>query len=274
VNDRTAGGARLGIRFLACDMDGTLFRSDLKISRRVQDAIAAAQRAGVTVALATGRMPAAAKPFVELLDLTGPQIYYNGALVQTTAGEKLYNLPVETPVAQSVVRFSRNEKMHVNAYVGDTIYVERLSAEAEFTRELNRVNPVVVPDLEEFLVQAPTKLVIVRLPTVEDGLIPRLRAEFSGQLTVSSSVPQYCEMINPKVDKGQALMAVAERLGIPMTAVGAIGDGDNDLTLLQAAGVAFAMGNATSRVKSVADHVVGSVEEDGVAEAIERYVLG
>ena len=274
MNDRTAGGARLGIRFLACDMDGTLFRSDLKISRRVQDAIAAAQRAGVTVALATGRMPAAAKPFVELLDLTGPQIYYNGALVQTTAGEKLYNLPVETPVAQSVVRFSRNEKMHVNAYVGDTIYVERLSAEAEFTRELNRVNPVVVPDLEEFLVQAPTKLVIVRLPSVEDGLIPRLRAEFSGQLTVSSSVPQYCEMINPKVDKGQALMAVAERLGIPMTAVGAIGDGDNDLTLLQAAGVAFAMGNATSRVKSVADHVVGSVEEDGVAEAIERYVLG
>ena len=272
--DRIAGAAQPGIRFLACDMDGTLFRRDLKISQRVQDAIAAAQRAGVTIALATGRMPAAAKPFVDMLDLAGPQIYYNGALVQTTDGETLFSLPVDSPVAQSVVRFSRAASMHLNAYVGDTIYVERLSAEAEFTRTLNRVNPVVVPDLEEFLVQAPTKLVIVRLPSVEDGLIPQLRAEFNDRLSVSSSVPQYCEMVNPKVDKGQALLAVAARLGIPISEVGAIGDGDNDLTLLQTAGVAFAMGNATSRVKSVADHVVGSVEEDGVAEAIERFVLG
>src|SRR5579883_3439612 len=125
--DQTASVAQPHIRLLACDMDGTLFRSDLKISQRVREAIREAQRVGVTIVLATGRMPAAAKPFVELLGLNGPQIYYNGALVQTTEGETLFHIPIDPPVAQQVVRYTRATRMHLNAYVGDTIYVERLS---------------------------------------------------------------------------------------------------------------------------------------------------
>lgn len=253
-------------------MDGTLFRSDLKISRRVQEAISAAQHAGVHVVLATGRMPAAARPFVDLLHLDGPQIYYNGALVSTPRGEQLFHLPVPTPVAQGVVEYARQSSMHVNAYVGDAIYVDRLTPEAEFTRQLNRVDPVPVGDLVAFLERPPTKLVIVRLPRVEDGLIPRLACAFDGRVSVSSSVPQYCEMINPDVDKGKALRALADHFGLALKEVAAIGDGDNDLTLLKAAGVSYAMGNGTERLKSLATHVVGTVEEDGVAQAIEQML--
>lgn len=262
------------IRLLACDLDGTLFTGNLEISARVREAIATAQREGVQVILATGRMPAAAKPVIDLLGLEGPQIFYNGALVSDTSGETYFHLPVEPKVAQRVVAYTRASALHLNAYVGDTIYVERLDEEAEFTRKLNRVDPVLVGDLAAFLERAPTKLVVVRLPVVEDGLIPRLRQEFEGAVTVSSSVRQYCEMVNPAVDKGRALTALAERLGLSTNEVAAIGDGDNDATLLRAAGVSFAMGNGTPVLKALATHVVGSVEEDGAAEAIQRILSG
>jgi Cof subfamily protein (haloacid dehalogenase superfamily) len=265
--------ARPRIRLLACDMDGTLFRQDLRISAGVRDAIAEAQRRGVLVVLATGRMPAAAREFVELLGLTGPQIFANGALVRTVGGEMLFHLPFESPVARRVVELARAREMHVNAYVGDEIYVERLTPEAEFTHQLNRILPTVIPDLAAFVATAPTKLVIVRLPVVEPGLVPELRETFRDELLVSSSVPQYCEMVNHLVDKGAALARLAQALDLATDRVAAIGDGDNDLTLLRAAGLPIAMGNATPGLKAVAAHVVGTVEEDGVAEAIEKFIL-
>lgn len=261
------------IRLLACDVDGTLLGKDLQISLRVQQAIARARDAGVHVVLATGRMPAATRSYVDLLQLHGPQIYYNGALVATPDGASLFHLPIDLDVARAVIKRARAEQLHLNAYVGDTIYVDRLTPEAEFTRQLNRVDPVPVGDLLSFLVEAPTKLVIVRLPRVEDGLISRLAAALDGPVSISSSVPQYCEIINSAVDKGRALRALAEHLGLRIDEVAAIGDGDNDATLLKAAGVAFAMGNATPGLKSLADVVVESVDDDGVAEAIDRYIL-
>jgi Cof subfamily protein (haloacid dehalogenase superfamily) len=255
-------------------MDGTLFRLDLIISPKVQDAIRRAQGAGVQVVLATGRMPAAARSFVQLLGLHGPQLYSNGALVQTTTGEIILHLPVDSAVARRVVEYGRARGYHVNAYVGDSVYVDRLTPEAEFTRRLNRIDPEPVGDLAAFVAEhQPTKLVIVRLPNVEPGLLPKLQSDFAGDLLIFSSVAQYCEMVNPLVDKGRALRQLTNLLGLTREEVAAIGDGDNDYTLLQAAGLPIAMGNATDRLKSIAQHVVGSVEEDGVAQAIDQFVL-
>jgi Cof subfamily protein (haloacid dehalogenase superfamily) len=263
-----------GIRLLACDMDGTLFRGDLIISAKVQAAIAAAQQAGVLVVLATGRMPAAARTFVRLLNLGGPQIFSNGALVASVDGEVVFHLSVDSPTARHVVNYCAERRLHVNAYIGDDVYVASIGPEAEFTRRLNRLNPIAVPDLGEFVsTSAPTKMVVVRLPEVESGLLPQLQQDFVGELLIFSSVPQYCEMVNPNVDKGRALANLIGRLGIPREAVAAIGDGDNDVTLLEAAGLPIAMGNATTELKSVAREIVGSVEEDGVAEAIDRFVI-
>ncbi len=262
------------IKLVACDMDGTLFRGDLIISEKVQAAIARAQAAGVTVALATGRMPVAARTFVTMLELAGPQIYANGALIQSTDGRIIYHLPVDSAVAQRVVGYCVERGMHLNGYVGDDVYVSKIGPEAEFTRKLNRINPVEVANLGEFVAKSsPTKLVIVRLPIVEEGLLARLQHDFRGDLLIFSSVAQYCEMVNPLVDKGRALRSLTDSMGLTRDEVAAIGDGDNDLTLLGAAGFPIAMGNGTAQLKAIAREIVGTVEQDGVAEAIDRFVL-
>src|SRR5207245_5315022 len=83
-----------------------------------------------------------------------------------------------------------------------------------------RLNPIAVANLGEFVSNsAPTKMVVVRLPEVEAGLLPQLQRDFVGELLIFSSVPQYCEMVNPNVDKGRALANLIGRLGIPREAV-------------------------------------------------------
>jgi hydroxymethylpyrimidine pyrophosphatase-like HAD family hydrolase len=90
---------------------------------------------------------------------------------------------------------------------------------------------------------------------------------------VTRSYPEFVEILNPRVDKGEALRFVAARLGVAMDDVVAIGDSWNDAPLLEAAGFGIAMGSAPDELRRVAKAVVGDVETDGVAEALERYVL-
>jgi hydroxymethylpyrimidine pyrophosphatase-like HAD family hydrolase len=116
-------------------------------------------------------------------------------------------------------------------------------------------------------------MVVVRLPLVDAGLLSEIAVAFQDRLLVSSSVPQYVEMVNPQVDKGRALNYLATQLGLQRGQVAAIGDADNDLTLLGAAGLPIAMGNGTARLKALARHVVGTVEHDGVAEAIDKFII-
>ena len=90
---------------------------------------------------------------------------------------------------------------------------------------------------------------------------------------VTRSYPEFVEILDPHVDKGEALRFVAARLGVEMHDVAAIGDSWNDAPLLEAAGFGIAMGSAPDELRKVAKAVVSDVQADGVAEAIERYVL-
>src|SRR4029077_8831245 len=102
----------------------------------------------------------------------------------------------------------------------------------------------------------------------------RTRERFDGRAYVTRSLPEFVEVLDPSVDKGDALTFVAGRLGIQMNEVVAIGDSWNDAPLLRAAGFAIAMGSSPPELRRVAHAVVGDVAHDGVVEAIESYVLG
>ena len=101
-----------------------------------------------------------------------------------------------------------------------------------------------------------------------------LKAEFGNKIDVTKSAPIFTEIVCPNVSKASAVKILAEKLGITRAEVMAIGDSDNDLPMLKAAGTSIAMGNGTEEVKNSCDFITDLCENDGFAQAVDEFVFG
>lgn len=264
----------IGIRLTAIDVDFTLIGSDLKIGEHPKSAVRAAISAGYTVTLASGRMFRATVPFAHELGIDAPLITYDGALVKTPRTHEVINhRPVPVERATEVLAYAQACGLHINAYIDDVLYVERYSEEALSYMSHARVDAVAVGNLVDFVTQPPTKLLVVASELEVERLLPELKTQFGAHLHVVRSMPRYIELTADGVSKGAGLSLLAQRLGVPREEVMAIGDSENDISMLEYAGVGVAVANAGSHVKETADYITEGESGDGVAEAIARFVL-
>jgi Cof subfamily protein (haloacid dehalogenase superfamily) len=258
-------------RLLAIDVDGTLLDSAHHLRPRVADAVRAVRAAGLAVVLATGKQFRSIRPLVDTLGLDGPQICLNGAAL--TAGEHAEPLAF-TPLpdtgrraAIAAVRRAAPDFL-ISQFALDAIYVDRLHPDLGVFAAYGEREPAVVPDLLETPLPPAAKILLVGAPAA----IPAARqavAPLLEQLYITTTMPEFLEFFAPGADKGHALAALRARLGVPRAAVIALGDGENDVPLLRAAGLAVAMANAVTATKAAADVVAPSNDEDGVAEFLE-----
>lgn len=119
----------------------------------------------------------------------------------------------------------------------------------------------------------PIKMMMIDDPEVLNKAFKRIPADYFERYTLVRSTPYFLEVLNPNASKGIALKELSEHLGIKQSEVMAIGDAENDISMLKFAGVSVAMGNATPEVKATAKYEVASNQEDGVKEALDRWVL-
>lgn len=266
------------IRLVALDLDGTVVGDNLIILPRVKEAVAAAQARGVRVILATGRMFSSSLPFARELGIAGPYIAYNGALVMDAEGQIHLSDPVPKPLVHEVIDLAEREGMTLNLYVDDRLCVAEMNDDVEFYNTIAQVEPRIVGDLRSFVDQLRPdqdvhKALIIAEPDHVARLQPQVEEEYEGRLEAVMSRDRFIEMTGAGVSKGRTLARLCEAWGIRPEEVLAVGDHFNDVTMLRFAGVGAAMGNAPEAVKAVADFVVGTVHEGGVADAIERFVL-
>jgi Cof subfamily protein (haloacid dehalogenase superfamily) len=265
-------------RLVALDLDGTVMGHDLVIPAAVHEAIGEAQAAGVHVTLATGRMFGATIPFARQLGIRAPLICYQGALIRDPLTDEVLlatNMPGDE--AAEAVRLLLERDIFVLAYIDERLHIAERRSELEHYLSLHPEGAeiVVSDDLSaEVRAAAPTKLLFIAEPPIVTDELIRLEAHFGERLMITRSHQLYGELAAPGIAKGVALERLAAHLDVPREATLAIGDQENDLSMLAWAGLGLAIGNAAPVVREAADAIVPSVHEAGVAWAIRRYVLG
>jgi Cof subfamily protein (haloacid dehalogenase superfamily) len=225
------------------------------------------------VILATGRMFRSVRPYAEAAGIEEPVVCYQGAVVaEPVSGRFLRHEPIPLELAREAIEAVQAEGYPLNCYVNDELYVAEHTAASESYASFQNLEVHAVGDLLAWLSEPPTKLVAVGDPVELDRLGQRLKAQFDGRMYISKSLPYFLEFASPDVTKASGLAFVAEHLGFARERTVALGDGENDVELLEWAGYAVAVENAHERVLAVADFVCPPVSEEGVAQVLEAYL--
>jgi Cof subfamily protein (haloacid dehalogenase superfamily) len=225
------------------------------------------------VIVVTGRMFRSVRPYLVEAGIDDPVVCYQGAVVaDPRTGEFLRHEPIPLELARETIAVLGEEGFHVNCYVGDELYVDEVTPEAERYAGFQNLLLHEVGDLTAWLSAPPTKLVAIDDPDLLDGLEARMKARFDGRLYISKSLPFFLEFASPEVTKGSGLGFLAEHLGFTRERTVAFGDGENDVELLEWAGFGVAVANAHPRVLAVADWVCPSAAEEGVAQVVDALL--
>ena len=276
------GGTRLSvpvaaIKLLAIDVDGTLLNTDGSLAHGVIQACRAAERSGCLVVLATARAPRGVRAILQTLDVTAPTINYNGALIWNHLENKhLFHEPLPAELAREIINDVQDAQPEILIGLDmlDEWVVNRIDPLFDATIDPEHT-PNYIGPLDEFLLSAVTKINLMGAPEKLQPVRDLIREKFwqRRMVAVFLSDPRLIQITHPLVDKGIALQRIARRMGLKREEVMAIGDASNDMGMIEWAGFSAAVENAYPAVRQLADVVVPSNDELGVARAIQRYVL-
>lgn len=260
-------------RLLALDLDGTVLDSRRELSPEMICCIEGAQARGIHVALCSGRMVCSVEPFWQRLGLRTPIVGYNGAYArQPDSGEVVFDEPVSVELTLELVRLARSRGLHIQTYIDDELWVAERNVHVRRYEDDYGVRARVVGDLEQALTEPSTKVLLVSQPPDIDRVSEELKERYRGRLFVTQSEDIHVELLNRLANKGAALMAVAQHLGVRAGGTVAVGDGINDIEMLRSARVGVAVGRAKPQLKAEADIVLGERPE-ALVEFIDGLAL-
>jgi Cof subfamily protein (haloacid dehalogenase superfamily) len=264
----------LKYRLVALDVDGTLIDSRHRITERTVKAIKSAASKGIIFIISTGRPIQSAIPMMEELGLDVPFITYNGAMVvMGKSGDILYEVCIEPGHAGEIYRLGEEYGTTIIVWSKNRLYVNRMDERAYFYGKQARTMPELLADPERIFRQGVIKILWYDEIESINRYVEEMKFKLKGDVNYHTSKPFYLEFVNNSVSKALALQKISEYYGIKRNEIIAIGDGYNDLSMIEYAGLGVAMANSEQEIKGRADYITLSNDEDGVAEVIEKFLL-
>ena len=262
------------IRFMLSDIDGTLLRPDHSLSQANIDAIRQLQAAGIQCSVASSRPPRAMRQQIEALGIDLPTVAFNGANIINPDGSLLKAHRIDPQAARTSLDLFAGEQVAVWVFADDQwLLVDPHGDYVEHERNTLGYDFVKVDHFDDYLDRIDKIVAASKDFELLKRLELRLNPLIADTARAARSQAYYLDVTALDANKGTALQTLAETLGVALTQTAAIGDAGNDVAMFLRAGLSIAMGQAEAEVKHHADHVTGSNLEDGVATAIERYIL-
>ena len=267
-------------KLLVIDIDGTLLGKNGTISAEDRDALARVGALGIQVSLSTGRVAQASLRIINQLSLDGYHIFSDGALVSNPRKDKeVYVQLISRTVVRQAVEFAHLNEIDLEFYSTTHYFAEQETWATDIRRQFFGIEPTIVDCTNLWERERIIKGTLTVSSPEERAKADKFCLQFKDSLDFSSTKsPAYpdIDFINvlaPGVSKKKALKALASHLGISMNEIMAIGDGANDISVLDSVGLAIVMDNAPDEVKAVADYITLDVDHSGLAAAINKFLL-
>lgn len=267
----------MGYKLIAMDLDGTLNNDEKRITEQTRLALMNAQQNGIRLALASARPSPGLfreRDVLQMQEYGGLLMSYNGGrIVDAADGQVLFETAMDPEETRMVLR--QLEKLPVTPILDDGVqfYVtDKNGYKVDYECRNNNMVCTELGNLAEFLTFAPIKILMSVLPEQIAEVQAEIASFLPPSLTVVQTAAFYLEVIPSVINKGQGIRDICRVLGISPAEVIAFGDAQNDIPMLQEAGMGVAMGNASDAVKAAADYVTLSNNEDGIAAALETLL--
>lgn len=259
---------------IALDLDGTLKSSNKKILPETKKILMDLAKQGITIILASGRptpgMVEEARE-LQLASLGGYVLSFNGArIIEQKSKEIVYDKTFSKELAHQVYRCGKEYGLAVVTYLDDKIVTE--DGNDEYIQYEAMLNAMEIKQVDSFITnvqQNVNKVLLTGKPEYVAKIVDVFQQKFTSDLSVYRSTPFFIEVMDQGVDKASSLDILLKSLGIKSEELVAFGDGYNDLTMIQYAGLGVAMGNSVAEVKDTANYITDSNDEEGIANCLK-----
>lgn len=268
----------MNYKLVVLDLDGTLTNDRKEITPRTKGALMKAQEKGVKIILASGRPTYGITPLADQLEINkfgGYIMSFNGGkIIDWTTKKVLFEQKLAPSLVPLLYEKAMSSGMNILTYQGQNIVATK--ARDQYVQKEAFINKMPVVQLDDFLHQVVyplNKCLIVGDPVPLHHLELQLAGEMQNKMEIYRSADFFLECVPLHIDKAHALDWLVRKMKIRKDEIIACGDGHNDLSMVEFAGLGVAMANAVQSLRDVADYITLSNEEDGVAHVIEKYIL-